>query len=717
MIPSSRARRLVLLLPLLTIAACRTVSPPSPPDQSDTGLAQTLSVEERTHDGEQNAIDSQRHLGPLDYRSRVRIDPDREKLRQLAAGSTQSDAIAAESDQEAQELVETRRLIDSLQDYVRLSRRVDADVQAMRSQGLEASRREIEALKDAVRQRAEVTERLIRVLSSALEDYARSEGLRLDTDPETGDFLNSATEEFIFDFEDRLLPDGEPLSIAVATELIEFRVQTLEKRIARDREAIESGRDAHRLKLLAYLVNSAGERSRLHIENYDTLETGGGNAPKSLLGIPEKRWEEVQRRFALSADWARFLNDLRDDDSDLRKRLRDFSRELRTKLGDFVRSLGDRLEEFAVADLDELATVLEDNGAGADLVTRLRDLATRFRSVKGNFDTLRTEVETLLDDLGNDRLTDPSQVFALAKRVGTIPTRLGTVVEEIRGVARELATVEALIDTAIEGLTPAVKSVAQTLRANLQDLAIDALREAVPMFDDYPAVSNFVTSLGQELAAGGFTLGLSENVEKEDIGAELADDVIERPIDEVLPGAFNLDRLASPGERVEIVAQLVSGEEGKPPLAEHRQTLEVIGRGLYPTLDSHVIFANRQGRGRRRFVNGTPVPRDDESFQAAPGVSWTLHYRKEEETRESDGWAPFWNGLDPGLGLNVAALNFDDDAVEIGVGAHLTILGDLLQVGYGWNLSVGEDQDYFFVGIGLVEALNVSGLGNVQKTP
>jgi hypothetical protein len=41
--------------------------------------------------------------------------------------------------------------------------------------------------------------------------------------------------------------------------------------------------------------------------------------------------------------------------------------------------------------------------------------------------------------------------------------------------------------------------------------------------------------------------------------------------------------------------------------------------------------------------------------------------------------------------------------VQIGVGAHLTLFHDLLQVGYGYNLNAEGDKEYFFLGIGLVQ--------------
>jgi hypothetical protein len=42
---------------------------------------------------------------------------------------------------------------------------------------------------------------------------------------------------------------------------------------------------------------------------------------------------------------------------------------------------------------------------------------------------------------------------------------------------------------------------------------------------------------------------------------------------------------------------------------------------------------------------------------------------------------------------------------------HLSLFHDVLKAGYGYNLSADSDRGYFFVGIGLFEALQ--GVGNL----
>jgi hypothetical protein len=72
-----------------------------------------------------------------------------------------------------------------------------------------------------------------------------------------------------------------------------------------------------------------------------------------------------------------------------------------------------------------------------------------------------------------------------------------------------------------------------------------------------------------------------------------------------------------------------------------------------------------------------------------------------------DGWQLF----DPGIGMSAAGISTDDDSFQPGIGAHLSFFYDILKVGYGYNLAADADRGYFFVGIGLFEALE--GVGSL----
>jgi len=89
-------------------------------------------------------------------------------------------------------------------------------------------------------------------------------------------------------------------------------------------------------------------------------------------------------------------------------------------------------------------------------------------------------------------------------------------------------------------------------------------------------------------------------------------------------------------------------------------------------------------------------PKDTTSvkhFQAAPAYNAMLKHGSREHV--------LWNSLlDPGVGLNFAALDFNhDDAQELGVSVGLSAIRDFLTVGYGYNVSQGVK--YWFFGLRL----------------
>jgi hypothetical protein len=102
------------------------------------------------------------------------------------------------------------------------------------------------------------------------------------------------------------------------------------------------------------------------------------------------------------------------------------------------------------------------------------------------------------------------------------------------------------------------------------------------------------------------------------------------------------------------------------------------------------------------FVTPTPLFKrtDEKAFlRYAPSYSILLKgfWKNESESRKSLAYHEVWT---PGLGLNVAALDFNGDgAPEVGLGGVFSIFNDFLQLGYGVNTFDGRG--YAFLGIRL----------------
>ena len=94
-------------------------------------------------------------------------------------------------------------------------------------------------------------------------------------------------------------------------------------------------------------------------------------------------------------------------------------------------------------------------------------------------------------------------------------------------------------------------------------------------------------------------------------------------------------------------------------------------------------------------------------FEAAPAYNAMLKHGSRKHV--------LWNSLlDPGIGLNLAALDFNhDDAQELGIAVAASAIRDFLTVGYGYNVSQGVR--YWFFGLRLpVPGATVNGTKTTQ---
>jgi ElaB/YqjD/DUF883 family membrane-anchored ribosome-binding protein len=102
----------------------------------------------------------------------------------------------------------------------------------------------------------------------------------------------------------------------------------------------------------------------------------------------------------------------------------------------------------------------------------------------------------------------------------------------------------------------------------------------------------------------------------------------------------------------------------------------------HPELKVGLIFASPIGQ--------SALPK---KFQAAPAYS--IFFKK--ASRKNVDWNEI---VCPGIGINVAALDFDnDESLELGLGAVLSVLRDYVQVGYGFNIT--QNKSYWFLGVRL----------------
>jgi hypothetical protein len=174
-------------------------------------------------------------------------------------------------------------------------------------------------------------------------------------------------------------------------------------------------------------------------------------------------------------------------------------------------------------------------------------------------------------------------------------------------------------------------------------------------------------------------------------------------LDEIIPGTIDLNKTpADRDDELTIRAELfTTNEDGDEELLQWAEQSFIVDRyGWTSDFSSHLVFVNRLGSG----LTADP----DTDFDPAPSASWNLRKRIRPDVN-ADSTTKLYRFLDPGFGINTAAMDFEDENFQIGVGSHLTLFDNLLIFGYGYNLQADTDNDYFYLGIGVLEALDTVG--------
>lgn len=517
-------------------------------------------------------------------------------------------------------------------------------------------------------------------------------------------FLSSETEAFVQDLGDRALPAGQPFDPVVVAEILEGRFEFLVDELERDLES-RSELGSLRLRVRAQVIpRGESEFYRAPVLNYDRLATGGGLIKRAVtFNMSPGQAAELQRRFDATAEFASFVGEARDPNSDLRQSI---SR-IESGLGEDLASLREALQEFVGGKwsedkLEEIATFLEQVGVAPERVAEVRAAKLVIEDTRAAIAGLLA-VPTLLE---GHSVTQPAQVVELFT---SAQDAIGNAENAIRDIGTNLDTVITGLAAIAEGLDEASRNQESRAEARESLLAqgpntLGALNELQSFLEQgYPRVWASIKAGVTAVINGRTELRLASELDLPPLDPNVLSRGLDQIVDaDVLVGDTPADR----GDQVVVFVELVRAAEGgeEEAVLWSRRKLQVVRRGLSDTVDAHLIFANRSSEP------GGDV--SETNFEASPSASWTLHDRMLEDRPDAESWASAWNTIDPGLGINVAALSFED-SVEVGAGAHVSFFGDLVQAGYGWNLNVDDDRGYWSLGIGLVELLDIAGLGNI----
>ncbi len=129
-----------ICLPLLLLgaaaSACRSVPdrPAFPPADRPADLAEAVRAVERTYAGEALPVDPRRHLARVDYRSRIDLRFDRDRLLEVARSlGGREGALPPEPPDAAANRRRSVRLIEILERHAQSVRRTEKELEEFRA--------------------------------------------------------------------------------------------------------------------------------------------------------------------------------------------------------------------------------------------------------------------------------------------------------------------------------------------------------------------------------------------------------------------------------------------------------------------------------------------------------------------------------------------------------------------------------------------------------
>jgi len=397
---------------------------------------------------------------------------------------------------------------------------------------------------------------------------------------------------------------------------------------------------------------------------------GSRPRPLNLPGFdtyPEGEFFRVERwRVAPSPDQVRLIEELRAVASDLN---RDDAR-----LGELVRNLAHSTARGLFALVNECVAEIRSDLIGLDAEGDriLEVIRRRIGELQLELERYATLVSTRIAKyLDGD--------FLEGRSIGELLQALRSDYEEIRRATESLVTnLRGLLDP--DAILDPGNGDPDALE-RVQDL-VEGLEACLgELEEEVRALAGQLASLfGIQLSASRINTAALEFGDR-----VLRHDIRSLPETSVLDLKFTGVRAENDSVLFKLGTGRVDPETGQP--LEAVRQLQAVYVDLFRVLvhfdtSVNLIFADPNGSAAI-----------SSRFQFAPAYSILLKVGRRD--------SPLYNRLiDAGVGLNLALLDFDgDDNPELGVGGVVSILRDILQAGYGYNLN--DDRWYGFFGLGL----------------
>jgi hypothetical protein len=476
------------------------------------------------------------------------------------------------------------------------------------------------------------------------------------------------------------------------------QINKFQKELRERTKQVAEDAGKYRVIIRAFLLPRSGGRQALHIDGYDNLPEGDFRPldPTGLLPSPQEA-----RRLAGELEAAdkvsRAIEELRRNGGLLRGEVEKMAEDIESSLSSMEIQLRLELKKlpedfkafFQDTFLNRLEQLRAPNNEAGQLADALREIGNDLSALQQIADSILV-LRDSIRKVGSPNGIRHEDIESIFSTIDTIKSKLQAVSDHMVKWDEKLKQ--------IASLAPHVAEVAveETLKTQIEKLmtdftgALDRMKTSLQA--RLPATANAVSVFAQYFkSSSGFINSISDLTNTQG-------DSIPHPLDDLLPAELDL-RYAGVtlGDQVKVSVELRKEKEADFEEDIKKQLV------IYQVETTHAGW-HRRFSGDVIFTKAVDGPASN-SFQGNIAASYEWHHYEREKP---DG---FLNNLDPGFGFHAALLSQDSDQnVEFGIGVNISFFDGLIRGGYGYNLSVDDNEQYWFIGFGLINAL-----GQIQK--
>jgi hypothetical protein len=390
----------------------------------------------------------------------------------------------------------------------------------------------------------------------------------------------------------------------------------------------------------------------IHIPQFDTYEAGEFfEVPRFVTAISQEE-QQLFDQYQKTAEAYR---------NDVKGLLKNLSEEIIGQIDTLLNELNQELQ----AEINQLiAAQQEIQQANAALAEQ----------IKTSVDTISMGVSGLRSQLSELKLAATN--FESANYLSALLTAVNGTIEQAKQIKNLLESEALLLQSSLQTLGTEFTEIAQNVTVTL-DSATQKTTAFIEVLEG--TFKNKVNKISQSRI-------FEQKVALEEFGEEVHQIKLDN-----IPASTQLD-LRTTGFRREgddVVLRARIGTETEAPGGQacgnctlYEQTFVMHQVLFHAIIRASLIYATKTSGG---FENA------DNDFQLAP--SFSLLVKKGSRKR-----AFVTKYIDPGLGINIATLDFDNNNVpEVGIGLVGSAVNDFLQIGIGRNMAL--DDYYWFFGL------------------